>query len=98
MAPGTNYRGHPSASARMQAAVLGAMREMGTARLDDLAEHLGVGENHARISAEALCEAGKLRAVPGRAGRAGRRGGGRKREYVYGDGSPEQGMDSEGRG
>lgn len=66
------------------------MEEMGNARLDDLAEHLGYHRNTVQRKAEQLVAEGKLELIEGVRGP-----GGEERQYKYGDGSPEQGMAEE---
>ncbi len=67
--------------------VLEVMKEMGTARLDDLAEFLGYHRTTVQRKADGLVAQGKLTCADGITGI-----GGEERQYTYGDGSPEQGM------
>jgi predicted ArsR family transcriptional regulator len=84
------YAANRAASPHCQGWLLEIMREMGQARLDDLAEFMEVTEMYVRINAEILVERGELTAIPARRGRSSAQARD-SRIYMYGDGSPEQG-------
>lgn len=67
--------------------VMRVMREVGRARLDDLAEHLGYHRVTVQRRADRLAADGQLEVVEGVRGP-----GGSEREYVCGDGGKEQNM------
>jgi DNA-binding MarR family transcriptional regulator len=68
-----------------QSDVLATVAEVGSARLDDLAEYLGWHWHTVRRSADGLVAQGKLTVLPGHYPETNA-----ARVYVYGDGSPEQ--------